>query len=446
MFQSDLFPAGEQLPSMPLAYAIGTRVAALLASGRHLTRTDISGLFAEETGVLDWGGAWTIDDYNSAVEIGALLWLRDSSRIDLATNVHEAEARFDWLEAALPPRHVRSEAQVDLQQFSTPPMLAWLMAKAAAVCAQDTLLEPSAGNGALALWGCLQNASLLLNEIDPARRDSLAHVFAKRYADAVLRMILLNGEFHGDPHPGNVFWMEGNQVGFIDFGSVGFLSGARRQEIVRLIFAIANDQIDKVADLLLDWAGNPLVDRAQLAMDLDELIEEFRGTALAGIEFSAIFDRVFGLLREYRLVLPPDLAILLRTLLTAEGFVRSLAPDYNIAEETKPIVMQLFAERFSIGAARDHLAKVRSGLLDFSASLPELIENVASVARSGTIQVSIDPASLNHLTREEDRSTPVKGPVVAALIVSAALLADQSLLLAGIVLAFAGIALIPRWN
>ena len=177
MFQSDLFPAGEQLPSMPLAYAIGTRVAALLASGRHLTRTDISGLFAEETGVLDWGGAWTIDDYNNAVEIGALLWLRESSRIDLATNVHEAEARFDWLEAALPPRHVRSEAQVELQQFSTPPMLAWLMAKAAAVCAQDTLLEPSAGNGALALWGCLQNASLLLNEIDPARRDGLAHVF-----------------------------------------------------------------------------------------------------------------------------------------------------------------------------------------------------------------------------------------------------------------------------
>ncbi len=87
--------------------------------------------------------------------------------------------------------------------------------------------------------------------------------FAKNYADAVLRMILLNGEFHGDPHPGNVFWMEGSQVGFIDFGSVGFLSGARRQEIVRLIFAIANEQTDKVADLLLDWAGNPIVNRAQ---------------------------------------------------------------------------------------------------------------------------------------------------------------------------------------
>ena len=136
MFQSDLFPTGEHLPSEPLAYATGTRIAALLASGRHLTRADISGLFAEETGVQGWGSAWTIDDYNNAVEIGALLWLRESSRIDLATSVHEAEARFDWLEAALPPRHVRSEGQVELQQFSTPPMLAWLMAKAAAVCAR----------------------------------------------------------------------------------------------------------------------------------------------------------------------------------------------------------------------------------------------------------------------------------------------------------------------
>ncbi|GAM03605.1 methylase/helicase [Novosphingobium sp. MBES04] len=160
-----------------MAYAIGTRVAELLASGRHLTRTDISGLFADKTSALDWGSAWTIDDYNNAVEIGALLWLRESSCIDLATSVHEADARFDWLEAALPPRHVRSESQVELQQFSTPPMLAWLMAKAAAVSAQDTLLEPSAGNGALALWGNIQKASLVLNEIDPGRRDALGQIF-----------------------------------------------------------------------------------------------------------------------------------------------------------------------------------------------------------------------------------------------------------------------------
>ena len=69
MFQSDLFPAGEQLPSVPSAYAVGARIAELVVSGRHLTRADISSLFAEETGAQDWGSAWTIDDYNNAVEI-----------------------------------------------------------------------------------------------------------------------------------------------------------------------------------------------------------------------------------------------------------------------------------------------------------------------------------------------------------------------------------------
>lgn len=179
MFQSDLFPASEQISSAPLACAVGARIAELLASGRHLSRADISGLFAEETGVQDWGSAWTIDDYNNAVEIGALLWLRVHSCIDLTTPIHEAESRFDWLEAALPPRHVRSEVQVELQQFSTPPMLAWLMAKSAAPSSQDTVLEPSAGNGALALWGGAQNASLLLNEIDTGRRDNLGQIFPK---------------------------------------------------------------------------------------------------------------------------------------------------------------------------------------------------------------------------------------------------------------------------
>jgi len=198
MLHLDLFPASGRSLSGPLAYAIGTRIAELLASGRHPSRADISGLFAEKTGVMDWGSAWTIDDYNNAVEIGALLWLQRFSRIDLTTSVHEAEARFDWLETALPPRHVRSEAQIELQQFSTPPMLAWLMAKAANLASRDAVLEPSAGNGALMVWASIQSASLLINETDTARRDSLSHIFPRATISAH------DGELIADLHRGPV--------------------------------------------------------------------------------------------------------------------------------------------------------------------------------------------------------------------------------------------------
>ena len=177
MFQSDFFPDRETSSTIPLAFAIGERISRRLADGCHLTRPDISEFFAAQTDVQDWGSAWTIDDYNNAVEIGALLWLREFSRIDLDTGFHEAAARFDWLDAALPPRHVRSDCQVELQQFSTPPILGWLMAKAACLAPRDRVLEPSAGNGALALWGDVRGCSLTLNEIDRARGDALAHIF-----------------------------------------------------------------------------------------------------------------------------------------------------------------------------------------------------------------------------------------------------------------------------
>ncbi len=179
MFQSDFFPDRETSSTVPLAFAIGEQISRCLADGCHLNRPDIAEFFAAQTGVQDWGSAWTIDDYNNAVEIGALLWIREFSRIDLNTGFHEAAARFDWLEAALPPRHVRSESQVELQQFSTPPVLGWLIAKAACLGTRDHVLEPSAGNGALALWGDVRDCSLTLNEIDRARRDALAHLFPR---------------------------------------------------------------------------------------------------------------------------------------------------------------------------------------------------------------------------------------------------------------------------
>jgi len=267
--------------------------------------------------------------------------------------------------------------------------------------------------------------------------DPKVAAFARNYASAVLRMIILNGEFHGDPHPGNVFLIGEQDVGFIDFGSVGTLTKARRDEIVRLVLAIAGEETREVADVLLGWAGEPKVDRDALAVDLDQLIGEFRGTVLSGIEFSQIFSRVFDLLRDYQLVLPPDLAILLRTLLTAEGFVRSLAPDYNIAEETRPIMTELLTERFSLGSARSGLTKISGQLLGLSASLPGLIAHASSIAKSGYLPVQLDPVSVEKLAAGRSGNQSIKGPVAAALIVSAALLFEQSWWLAGISLASA---------
>ena len=175
--QTNFFPAHNPVSSETAMVQVARCIAERLAGGRHLARADITSLFIEVTGSSDADHGWTVAQSNGAVELGGLLWLKDHGRIDLDTPFFEVDARLDWLQAALPPRHVRSEEQNRFQQFSTLPLLAWLMARACGIEPNDVVLEPSAGTGMLAIWPHLGGSQLILNEIDPLRREALQTLF-----------------------------------------------------------------------------------------------------------------------------------------------------------------------------------------------------------------------------------------------------------------------------
>jgi ubiquinone biosynthesis protein len=63
-------------------------------------------------------------------------------------------------------------------------------------------------------------------------------LLASRGADAVLKMILLDGYFHADPHPGNVIYLPGNRIGLIDFGMVGRVTDGRREQLIDFLQAL----------------------------------------------------------------------------------------------------------------------------------------------------------------------------------------------------------------
>ena len=83
----------------------------------------------------------------------------------------------------------------------------------------------------------------VLEQADAAGLDRVT--LAARGADAVLKMILLDGFFHADPHPGNVFFLPDNRVVFVDFGMVGRLSPPRREELADLLMAEVEVRIKK---------------------------------------------------------------------------------------------------------------------------------------------------------------------------------------------------------
>lgn len=262
-------------------------------------------------------------------------------------------------------------------------------------------------------------------DLDAARAAGLDLVaLARTYAQAILRMIIFNGQFHADPHPGNVFFSEGS-LAFIDFGAVGNLLPRRREELVRLALAVAAEDTAGVVDILLDWAGDPDVDRHRLELALAELIDRFRNVVLDQVDLAEIFELVFRLLREFQLALPPDLALVLRTLLTAEGFVRRIDPRFDIAAELAPLARELIAERASPKRLRAEGRKLLSAAGRAALSAPDMIGQIEKVARTGAIPITIAKPDLEKLGGNVRRASAGDPQIIpAALLISAAIVAQ----------------------
>ncbi|QLE59657.1 strawberry notch-like NTP hydrolase domain-containing protein [Nostoc sp. TCL26-01] len=116
-------------------------------------------------------GAWQWKDAYEAVEIASILYLRQKG-----LSSHPLE-ELQLIESLCPTHTRRSEEQLQLQQFSTPLALAYLVSVAGQITPDDLVLEPSAGTGILAQFAKLHGASLMLNEISSDRTKILRRLF-----------------------------------------------------------------------------------------------------------------------------------------------------------------------------------------------------------------------------------------------------------------------------
>jgi ubiquinone biosynthesis protein len=248
-------------------------------------------------------------------------------------------------------------------------------------------------------------------------------VLAARGAEAVLRMILVDGFFHADPHPGNVFYLPGNRIVLIDFGMVGRLSPLRRNEVVDLLAGFARLEEAPMIDVLLDWAGDAYVDEVKLAADLNELVFEYEGVPLKDVRLAALLRQFAALIREHSIVIPSDLALMFKALITMEGLGRQYDPEFHFVDHLLPLLRRARMERYQPAT----LAKRgRNALVDFfhvAASVPRDLARLLRDARRGKARIDLDLKRLDqfglHLERTIDRAT--MGIMTASLVIGSSI-------------------------
>ena len=248
-------------------------------------------------------------------------------------------------------------------------------------------------------------------------------VLAQRGAQAMLKMVLEDGFFHADPHPGNVFYLPGNRVAFIDFGMAGHLSERRRDELVRLLAGLVGRDADSVVDVLLDWAGAARIDAARLAVDIDAFIDRYHGVALQDLRMGAMLADMTALLREHSLALPADLALVLKACVTLETYGRELDPEFDMVAEAAPFLRAATLARSGPAALAKRGWRAASALAEIAGDLPQDLRELIRSAKSGRLQMHVDLTSLQSFGRQVDTSANrlAIGIVTAALIIGSAI-------------------------
>jgi ubiquinone biosynthesis protein len=248
-------------------------------------------------------------------------------------------------------------------------------------------------------------------------------LLAARGVDAFLKMILIDGFFHADPHPGNVFYLPGNRIVIIDFGMVGRLSPQRRRQVIDLLAGLARMAEEPMLDVLLDWSGDAHVDEAKLAADVNELVFDYEGMPLKDIRIGAVIRQFAAILREHSIVLPADLSLMFKALITLEGLGRQYDPDFHIVSHLTPLVRNALAERYAPAQIVRRGRSAVGEFFDLVSSVPRDFARLLREARRGKTRVDLDLKRLDSFGRQLDRTLDraTVGILTASLVIGSAI-------------------------
>jgi ubiquinone biosynthesis protein len=248
-------------------------------------------------------------------------------------------------------------------------------------------------------WEWTSSVMNVQEHIEGIRGDDLAAIdnagldrkaLAARGADAVLKMILVDGFFHADPHPGNVMYLPGNRIALIDFGMVGRLSPVRLRQIVGLLAGLARHDEGTMLEVLLDWRRDDIVDEARLATDLGEFAFDYADVQLKDLKIGVLLRRVSAILREHSIVLPVDLALLFKALLSLEGLGRQYDPEFRLIERVKPFLDRAMLERYQPAETARRAQETLNDFFGLVTSMPRDLARLIKDARHGRMRVDLD--------------------------------------------------------
>lgn len=242
---------------------------------------------------------------------------------------------------------------------------------------------------------------------------------------AFFQQIYIDGFFHADPHPGNLFYLNDGKVALLDCGMVGRLDPRTQQILTEMLLALVNMDAQRCAQLTLQLAeAIEPVNLGRLEAEYDRLLRRYYSLSLSQINFSQLFYEVLQKARANNLRVPGNMGLYAKTLANLEGVARKLDPNFNLPDQVKPLMTDLFQRQFVGEAPLQALLRTALDLKSLGLQSPRQVEVLLERLTSETLQWKLNIRDLDLLRRSVDDSANRLSfsIVVGSLIMGAALI------------------------
>jgi len=250
-------------------------------------------------------------------------------------------------------------------------------------------------------------------------------LIAMRGATLVLEQVFINGFFHADPHPGNVMILPGNVVSFLDFGMMGRIRPTEMESLRAMFLGMTNRDAADTAHALIELTQQiGPVDMGELEIRIFDLLDEYLELSLEDFDLSALFQDLLKMLRSFKIIVPANLILMMKALVSIQGIGMQLSPGFNLMQFFKPfarrLVLQEFKPQHLATEAYRAAADYRKLIEEFPSDLSEIMKEVSS-GRLG-VRLKIQGLERLRVTLEEVSFRIVQSAVLAALIVGSSIM------------------------
>ncbi|MEO0409477.1 MAG: AarF/ABC1/UbiB kinase family protein [Cyanobacteria bacterium P01_A01_bin.135] len=242
------------------------------------------------------------------------------------------------------------------------------------------------------------------------------------------QQLYLDGFFHADPHPGNVFYLDDGRVALLDCGMVGRLDPRTQGLLTEMILAIAGSDAQRCAQLTLKLAYQVRpVNLIQLESDYDTLMRKYHNLSLDELDFSQAFYEVLQAARRNHLRWPSNMGLYAKALANLEGLGRKFNPNVNLLDEVQPLVTDLFRQQLLGDAPVQSLLRTGLELKNLSLETPRRIEFLLDRISTESFKWNLSLRDLDglRLTIDDSANRLSFSILVGSLIMGAAIVTSR---------------------